>query len=55
MNLSKVILRLEKMRNKLLSVEPSDQEKLLAASRKMDNLILEYYRVKYNLEKYKSL
>gem|GEM_PF-6282409 len=49
MDLSKVILRIEKMRNKLLYVEPSDQEKLLVASRKMDDLILEYYRLKYNI------
>lgn len=45
MNLSKVILQIEKTRNKLISVELSDQEKLLEISRKMDELILEYYRL----------
>ncbi|HHW40322.1 MAG TPA: Spo0E family sporulation regulatory protein-aspartic acid phosphatase [Syntrophomonadaceae bacterium] len=48
LNLSKVILQIEKTRNKLISVELSDQEKLLEISRKMDELILEYYRLAFS-------
>ncbi|MDQ0286508.1 hypothetical protein J2Z49_001622 [Desulfofundulus luciae] len=29
---------------------PGDKEKLLAASRKVDRLIVEYYRVKYSTD-----
>lgn len=46
LELNRVILRLEKARNRLLSVDPGDKEKLLAASRKVDKLIVEYYRAK---------
>ncbi|MDQ0286812.1 hypothetical protein J2Z49_001929 [Desulfofundulus luciae] len=46
MELGKTILRLEKARRELLATNPGDKEKLLAASRKVDELILEYYRAK---------
>jgi len=38
---------MEKTRSKLLSINPHNKEKMLAVSRKMDGLILEYYRAKY--------
>ncbi|NHM27121.1 aspartyl-phosphate phosphatase Spo0E family protein [Desulfofundulus sp. TPOSR] len=47
MELDRTILRLEKARRKLLATDPGDKEKLLAASRKVDKLVLEYYRVKH--------
>lgn len=46
LELGRTILRLEKARRELLATDPSDKEKLLAASRKVDELVLEYYRVK---------
>jgi len=42
----KSLLRLEKARRKLLAADPGDKEKLLAASRKVDELVVEYYRAK---------
>ncbi|MCL6560338.1 MAG: aspartyl-phosphate phosphatase Spo0E family protein [Firmicutes bacterium] len=42
----KVILQIEKAWNRLLSIDPSEKEKLLAASKKVDRLIIEYYRAK---------
>lgn len=45
-DLGRTILRLEKVRRELLAVDPGDKEKLLAASRKVDKLILEYYQAK---------
>lgn len=50
MDLGRVILRLEKARRELLIAEPGDKEKLLVASRKMDKLVLEYYRAKHGPE-----
>ncbi|WP_243137147.1 aspartyl-phosphate phosphatase Spo0E family protein [Desulfofundulus thermobenzoicus] len=50
MELGKVILRLEKARRELLNTDPGDKEKLLAVSRKMDRLIVEYYRAKHGPE-----
>ena len=44
----RVIVQIEKARNRLMSVEPGDKKKLLAASRKVDELILVYYRVKFD-------
>lgn len=46
LDLGRTILRLEKARRELVAVDPGDKEKLLAASRKVDKLMLEYYRVK---------
>ncbi|RKO68053.1 aspartyl-phosphate phosphatase Spo0E family protein [Desulfofundulus salinus] len=46
LDLGRVILRLEKARRELLATDPGDKEKLLAASRKLDELIVEYYRAK---------
>ncbi|WP_242656284.1 aspartyl-phosphate phosphatase Spo0E family protein [Desulfofundulus thermosubterraneus] len=46
MELGRVILQLEKARRKMLATNPGDREKLLAASRKVDELVLEYYRTK---------
>lgn len=46
MELGRVILRLEKARRELLSIDPGDKEKLLATSRKVDKLIVEYFRAK---------
>ncbi|MEW6727129.1 MAG: aspartyl-phosphate phosphatase Spo0E family protein [Bacillota bacterium] len=46
--LGRIIVRLERARHRLLSVDPGDKEKLLAASRKVDELIMEYYRAKSN-------
>lgn len=46
LKLGRVILQLEKARRELLAVDPSDKEKLLGASQKVDELIVEYYRVK---------
>ncbi len=46
LELGRVILRLEKARRELLNTDPGDKEKLLAASRKVDELIVEYYRTK---------
>jgi len=34
------------MRNRLLSIDSREKENLLAASKKMDRLIIEYYRAK---------
>ena len=42
----KLILKLERARRKLMSVDPDDNEKLLAMSKKVDKLIVEYYRAK---------
>lgn len=42
----RVLLRLEKARRELLNADPDDKEKLLAASRKVDKLVVEYYRAK---------
>lgn len=49
MDLGRIILRLEKARRELLTTDPGDKEKLLATSRKVDKLVLEYYRVKLDL------
>ncbi|WP_353928864.1 aspartyl-phosphate phosphatase Spo0E family protein [Desulfofundulus kuznetsovii] len=46
LDLGRTILRLEKARRVLVAVDPGDKEKLLAASRKVDKLILEYYQAK---------
>ncbi|WP_313885478.1 aspartyl-phosphate phosphatase Spo0E family protein [Desulfallas sp. Bu1-1] len=46
MVLGRVILRLEKARRELLSVDPGNKEKLLAASQKVDKLVVEYFRAK---------
>ncbi|MBE3586924.1 MAG: aspartyl-phosphate phosphatase Spo0E family protein [Thermoanaerobacter sp.] len=46
LELGKVILQLEKARRKMLATDQNDKEKLLAASRKVDELVLEYYRAK---------
>ncbi len=46
LELGRTILRLEKARRELMAVDPGDKEKLLAASRKVDKLILEYYQAK---------
>jgi hypothetical protein len=46
LDLGRTILRLEKARRELMAVDPGDKEKLLAASRKVDKLILEYYQAK---------
>ncbi|AEG14479.1 hypothetical protein Desku_0880 [Desulfofundulus kuznetsovii DSM 6115] len=48
LELGRTILRLEKARRELLNTDPGDKEKLLAASRKVDKLVVEYYRAKYN-------
>jgi hypothetical protein len=50
LELGRAILRLEKARRELLNTNPSDKEKLLAASRKVDRLVLEYYRVKHGFK-----
>lgn len=47
MHPGKVLLRLEKARKKLLAADPGEKEKLLAASRKVDELVVEYYRAKF--------
>lgn len=44
----RVIVQIEKARNRLLSVDSGDKKVLLAASRKVDELILEYYRAKFD-------
>jgi hypothetical protein len=49
MELGRVIPRLEKARRELLSINPGDKEKLLAASRKVDKLVVEYYRANKQL------
>lgn len=46
LDLGRTILRLEKTRRELVAVDPGDKEKPLATSRKVDELVLEYYRVK---------
>ncbi|WP_242839608.1 aspartyl-phosphate phosphatase Spo0E family protein [Desulfofundulus thermocisternus] len=46
MDLGRVILQLEKARRRMLATNPGDREKLLAASRKVDELVVEYYRLK---------
>ncbi|MCL6478565.1 MAG: aspartyl-phosphate phosphatase Spo0E family protein [Peptococcaceae bacterium] len=46
MNPGREIVRLERARNRLLSIDPNDKKKLLAASRKVDGLIAEYYRTR---------
>ncbi|WP_243174922.1 hypothetical protein [Desulfofundulus sp. TPOSR] len=46
LDLGRAILRLEKARRELLTTDPGDKEKLLAASRKVDRLVVEYYRAK---------
>ncbi len=46
LDLGRVILRLEKARRELLATDSGDKEKLLTASRKVDKLIVEYYRTK---------
>jgi hypothetical protein len=46
LELGRVILQLEKARRKMLATDQNDKEKLLAASRKVDELVLEYYRAK---------
>jgi hypothetical protein len=38
------LLRVERARRKLLAVDVGDREKLMAASRKVDKLIVEYCR-----------
>ncbi|WP_242655865.1 aspartyl-phosphate phosphatase Spo0E family protein [Desulfofundulus australicus] len=50
MELGRAILRLEKARRELLNIDPGDKEKLLAASRKVDRLVTEYYRLKYGFK-----
>lgn len=54
-NIGKVIVRMERARGELLSVDPGDKKKLLAVSRKVDRLILEYYRSKLNSRPGQSL
>jgi hypothetical protein len=49
LELSRLILRLEKARKKLLNIDPRNKEKLLAASRKVDKLVIEYYRANKQL------
>ncbi|RKO68022.1 aspartyl-phosphate phosphatase Spo0E family protein [Desulfofundulus salinus] len=49
LNHGRVILRLEKARRELLATDPGDKEKLLAVSRKVDKLIVEYHRTKHDL------
>ncbi len=50
LELGRAILQLEKARRKMLTTDPGDKEKLLAASRKVDRLVTEYYRVKHGLK-----
>lgn len=50
LELGRVILRLEKARRKMFATDPCDKEKLLATSRKVDRLVLEYYRVKQGVQ-----
>lgn len=50
MDIVTIILQLENARMKLLAVDFRDKEMLLAASRKVDELVVEYYRAKYNLK-----
>ncbi|SHJ67409.1 aspartyl-phosphate phosphatase Spo0E family protein [Desulfofundulus thermosubterraneus] len=50
LDLGRAILRLEKVKGELLNTDPRDKEKLLAASRKVDELVMEYYRVKHSPE-----
>lgn len=44
---ARVLLQLERARRRLLATDPSDKRKLLAASRRVDRLIVEYYRAKF--------
>ena len=46
LNPAKLLLRLERARRRLLATDPGNKEKLLAASRKVDKLVVEYYRTK---------
>ncbi|MGB9860588.1 MAG: aspartyl-phosphate phosphatase Spo0E family protein [Moorellaceae bacterium] len=47
MNLGTLIVRIERERRKLMAVDPQDTEKLLAISRKLDELVARYYRERY--------
>lgn len=47
MNLGTLIVRIERERRKLMVVDPQDTEKLLAISRKLDELVARYYRERY--------
>lgn len=46
MELGRIILGLEKARRKLLDTDPGNSKKFLAASRKVDRLVVEYYLLK---------
>jgi hypothetical protein len=46
MELGRIILRMEKARSRLLNTDFGNKKQLLMASRKMDKLLLEYYRAK---------
>lgn len=46
----KLLLKIERARRKLLSVCPSNSEELLEKSRKLDKLIVDYYRYKLGKE-----
>jgi len=46
-NLGAIIVRLARARRNLISLDFSDKERLLAASRRVDRLLVEYYRARY--------
>lgn len=48
MTVGSMIVQIERARNRLLSVDPGDKKVLLKASRRVDKLILEYYRAKFD-------
>lgn len=47
MNLGTLLVRIERERRKLMAVDPQDREKLLAISKKLDELVARYYRERY--------
>ncbi|MCG0279054.1 MAG: aspartyl-phosphate phosphatase Spo0E family protein [Thermanaeromonas sp.] len=46
MNIGKTLVQIERMRRKLMAVDPEDTETLLAISQKLDGLVVQYYREK---------
>jgi len=47
LNLGTLIVRIERERRKLMAVDLQDTEKLLAISRRLDELVARYYRERY--------
>lgn len=45
-NSGATIVKIEKIRRKINTVDPADKEKLMYLSQKLDKLVVEYYRAK---------